>query len=86
MAVATIPTIPGPNALPALPKKVMNFSILPRIQRMEWALEAFTDGGKEMLLEWLMADPRTRTNKQAERVVEELLGLKENKEMAKHFN
>ena len=69
-----------------LPKKVMNFSILPRIQRMEWALEAFTDGGKEMLLEWLMADPRTRTNKQAERVVQELLGLKENKEMAKHFN
>ncbi len=68
-----------------LPRKVMNFSILPRIQRMEWALEAFLDGGKETLLEWLMADPRTRTNKQAERVVDDLLKMDENRIMAKHF-
>ncbi len=68
-----------------LPRKVMNFSILPRIQRMEWALEAFTEGGKEILLEWLIADPRTRTNKQAERVIDNLLAIDENRIMAKHF-
>lgn len=69
----------------SLPRKILNFSIRPRVQRMEWALEAFLDGGKETLLEWLMADPRTRTNKQAERVVEGLLGMKGNEAMARHY-
>ncbi len=68
-----------------LPKKIMNFSISPRMQRMEWSLEAFLDGGKELLLEWLMADQRTRTNKQAERVVDGLLAMQENEMMSKHF-
>ncbi len=68
-----------------LPTKIINFSIKPRIQRMEWALEAFLEGGKEILFEWLVNDPRTRTDKQAERVIDALLSMKENKSMAKHF-
>lgn len=69
----------------SLPRRIMNFSINPRIQRMEWALEAFLEGGKEILIEWLMADLRTRTDRQAEEVVEALLSLNENKSMARHF-
>lgn len=69
----------------ALPGRILNFSIKPRVQRMEWALEAFLEGGRELLFEWLMADQRTRSNKQAERVIEALMSMEENKPMAKHF-
>lgn len=68
-----------------LPQKIMNFSIKPRIQRMEWALETFLEGEKELFLEWLMADPRTRSNKQAEDVINALFSMKENESMAKQF-
>lgn len=68
-----------------LPTKIMNFALQPRIQRVEWALEAFLEGGREILFEWLVDDPRTRTNKQAERVIDDLLAMPENEEMAKHF-
>jgi len=68
-----------------LPRKVLNFSISPRIQRMEWALEAFLEGGRSTLIEWLMSDPRTKNDKQAEAVSNELLSMQGNEEMKKHF-
>ena len=68
-----------------LPDRIVNLVMRPRLMRMEWALEAFLEGGRDMLLEWLMYDLRTRSEKQAEGVVDALLSLPGNEEMAKHF-
>lgn len=69
----------------SLPKRIMNFVIHPRIQRMEWAIEAFLEGGKQILFDWLIFDPRTKSNKQIENVINAILSLPENEEMKKHF-
>jgi len=68
-----------------LPARIVNFSLLPRILRMEWAIEAFLEDGRQVLEMWLNADPRTRNSKQVEDVMDALLGLPENEEMARHF-
>jgi alpha-galactosidase len=52
--------------------------------RMEWALEAFLEGGRDLLLEWLLNDPRTRSLEQAEQAITDILGLPFNEEMAEH--
>jgi len=52
---------------------------------MEWALEAFIEGGKDLLLDWLFIDPRTKSFEQAESVIKDILALPFNKEMAEHF-
>ena len=72
--------------LTPLPRKVMNQVILPRMMRMEWALEAFLEGGRDHLTNWLMYDPRTNSTKQVEETIDALLALPENKEMAKHYS
>jgi len=69
-----------------LPKRLMNYTIYPRMMRMEWALEAFTEGGRDLLFEWLIVDARTKSTKQADRVIDAILSLPENEEMAKHFS
>ncbi|MCD6444160.1 alpha-glucosidase/alpha-galactosidase [Candidatus Bathyarchaeota archaeon] len=69
----------------SLPKRVMNYVIYPRMLRMEWALEAFLEGGRDLLFEWLIVDPRTKSNEQVENVIDDLLSLPGNEEMAKHF-
>ncbi|MEM3062404.1 MAG: alpha-glucosidase/alpha-galactosidase [Nitrososphaerota archaeon] len=69
----------------SLSKRIMNFVIYPRIQRMEWAIEAFLEGGKQLLFDWLIVDPRTKSNKQIENVINAILSIPENKEMEKHF-
>ncbi len=68
-----------------LPKRVMKYVITPRIMRMEWALEAFLEGGRDLLFEWLIVDPRTKSNEQIEETINDILSLPENVEMAKHF-
>ncbi len=70
----------------SLPKRIMNYSIYPRIVRMEWALEAFLEGGRDLLFEWLINDTRTRSVRQVNETIDELLSLPENKEMAEHFS
>ena len=52
---------------------------------MEWALEAFLEGGKDLLLEWLLNDQRTKSLEQAESVIGDILALPFNKEMAEHY-
>ena len=69
----------------SLPKRLMNYVIYPRMTRMEWALEAFIEGGRDLLFEWLIVDARTRSTRQVERVIDTILSLPENEEMAKHF-
>ena len=70
----------------SLPGRIMKHVIYPRMLRMEWALEAFLEGGRDLLFEWLIVDTRTKSTKQVEEVIDALLSLSENKEMAKHFS
>jgi len=70
----------------ALPKRIIKYVIYPRMMRMEWALEAFTQGGRDRLFDWLIVDPRTRSTKQVNKTIDEILSLPENDEMAKHFS
>ena len=78
----------GPHRIQVkfLPKRVMNYSIYPRMMRMEWALEAFLEGGRDPLFEWLINDVRTKSVKQVNETIGDLLSLQENKEMAEHFS
>ncbi|MEM2303457.1 MAG: alpha-glucosidase/alpha-galactosidase [Candidatus Bathyarchaeia archaeon] len=68
-----------------LPKRIMRHVMNLRITRMEWALEAFLEGGRDLLFEWLIVDPRTKSNEQIEETIKDILSLPENAEMAKHF-
>jgi len=68
-----------------LPRRVMKYVIYPRMMRMEWALEAFLEGGRGLLFDWLIVDARTKSTKQVEKTIDDLLSIPENEEMAKHF-
>jgi alpha-galactosidase len=68
-----------------LPKRILNYVLRLRMMRMEWALEAFLEGGKDTLFEWLITDPRTKSIEQVNQVIDDLLSMPENLEMAKHF-
>jgi len=61
---------------PALPKKVVDWYLKPRIWRMERALEAFLENDPGLLVEILMRDPRTRSQRQAELAIREIMELK----------
>ncbi|MGQ9479360.1 MAG: alpha-glucosidase/alpha-galactosidase [Thermoproteota archaeon] len=69
----------------SLPKRVLNYVLKPRMMRMEWALEAFLEGGRDTLFEWLTVDPRTKSTGQVNQVIDAILSMPENQEMAKHF-
>jgi alpha-galactosidase len=68
-----------------LPKRILNYVLRLRMMRMEWALEAFLEGGRDTLFEWLITDPRTKSIEQVNQVIDDLLSMPENLEMAKHF-
>jgi alpha-galactosidase len=68
-----------------LPRRILNYVLHPRMMRMEWALEAFLEGGRDTLFEWLITDPRTKSTDQVNQVIDDLLSMPENLEMAKHF-
>jgi alpha-galactosidase len=68
-----------------LPNRLMLHAIVPRMLRMEWALEAFLEGNRDLLTEWLLNDPRTKSAKQAEETLREILKLPFNKQMAAHY-
>jgi alpha-galactosidase len=71
---------------PLIPKRIMSMYLAPRMLRMEWALDAFVSGDKRILQEILIRDSRTKSFKQAEAVIEEILALPFNKEMKKHYD
>ncbi|MCS7111190.1 MAG: alpha-glucosidase/alpha-galactosidase [Ignisphaera sp.] len=72
--------------LAPLPSKVHKYVIIPRLMRMEWALEAFLKGGRDTLFNWLIVDPRTKSTKQVEETIDAILKIPGNEEMAKHFS
>jgi len=53
--------------------------------RVEWTLEANLKGGRDTLFHWLIMDIRTKSMKQIEDVIDAILKLPGNEEMAKHF-
>jgi alpha-galactosidase/6-phospho-beta-glucosidase family protein len=53
--------------------------------RMEWGLDAFLSGDREMLVEILIRDPRTHSEKQARDALDEILAFPEHKNMAAHY-
>ena len=75
-----------PVVMTSLPRKVYKYVILPRLMRAEWAIEAFLTGGRDHLFNWLIVDPRTKSIKQVEEVIDAILGLPGNEEMAKHYS
>jgi len=71
---------------PSLPDRIVNMYLLPRMMRMEWALEALLSGDKRVLVEVLIRDPRTTSVDAANKVIEEIMRLDENKTMWEHYN
>ena len=69
----------------SFPQRLLNFVILPRMLHGEWGLEAFTSGSREMLVENLIRDPRTKSERQARETIDEILGLPGNEAMAAHY-
>ncbi|NNG68247.1 alpha-glucosidase AglA [Caldanaerobacter subterraneus] len=70
---------------PKLPERVIKYYLKPRIMRMEMAVEAFLKGDINIIKELLYRDPRTQSEEQVEKVIEEILSLPENEEMRKHY-
>ncbi|ABV33944.1 MULTISPECIES: alpha-glucosidase AglA [Pseudothermotoga] len=71
---------------PPLNEKVVKMYLIPRMLRMEWALEAIMNGDKEILVEILLRDVRTQSYEQAVEVIEEILSLPENEPMRNHYS
>lgn len=70
----------------AIPDSLYKYAMLPRITRLEWALEANLRGGRDALFQWLIVDIRTKSMKQIDDVIDAILKLPGNEEMAKHFS
>lgn len=75
-----------PMVTTRLTSKIMKYVIMHRLMRAEWAIEAFLNGGREHLFNWLIVDPRTKSTRQVEEVLNDILKLPENEEMAKHYS
>jgi len=74
-----------PEPLESIPKTMYSRVFYPRIEILEWSLEAFMTGRKDLIVDALMRDPRTKTNKQAEEVVNAILNLPFNQDMKQHY-
>ena len=90
IAVETQVTVDGGGIHPvpkgAIPDKLYKYVMLHRIMRAEWAIEANLKGGREALTHWLVTDVRTKSMKQINDVIDAVLKLPGNEEMAKHFS
>lgn len=74
-----------PVQVTPLSKRVMEMVIKLRIFRMELGLEAFLTGDKDVLIEELLSDPRTKSPEQAEAVLKAIMSLEFNRGMAEHY-
>jgi len=74
-----------PDKIDPIPRRLIDLALLPRLFRLNSAIEAFTSGDRSILMELLYRDVRTKSNKQAELVLEEILSLPFNEEMRKHY-
>jgi alpha-galactosidase len=75
-----------PKPVGPLPPKIYKYVLLHRLLRAEWALQAFLEGGRDALVQWLIVDVRTKSMQQVNNVIDALLKMPGNEEMAKHFS
>ncbi|MER3405453.1 MAG: hypothetical protein C4289_10120 [Chloroflexota bacterium] len=69
-----------------LPAKLMHMVLLPRILKMEKELLAFVTGDRDVLVSCVLEDHRTRSLEQAEAVVDAMLALPWNANLAQRFS
>jgi alpha-galactosidase len=74
-----------PLRVPPLPPKIMLEMILPEVLDMEHELLAFKTGDRSMLLWSVLNSPQTRSYDQAVAVLDELLAMPGNAELASRF-
>lgn len=74
-----------PLRMPPLPPKIMLEMILPEVLDMERELLAFQSGDRSMLLWNVLNSPQTRSYDQAIAVLDELLAMPGNEELAARF-
>jgi len=67
-----------PEKVNGLNEKVIKETLVPRWVNLEMALTAFENGDKSILLDSLYRDPRTKTDEQAELVLDKILSMPEN--------
>lgn len=75
----------APEPLEHMPRRMYACVFYPRIERLEWALEAFLARSKDLLIDVLMKDPRTVSNKQAEEAIDAILNLPFNQDLKQHY-
>jgi alpha-galactosidase len=74
-----------PDRVKPFPNRLLQFVLIPRMLRMEWALEAFENRDRELLVENLIRDPRTKSEAQARETIDELLSMPLNSDMNEHY-
>ncbi len=74
-----------PESVTNLSSKVVKYVLIARLIDMEMALDAYESGDKDILLDILYRDPRTKSDEQAETVLEKVLSIPENKGAREHY-
>ena len=74
-----------PDKVKPFPNKLLHFVLIPRLLRLEWALDAFVNKDRELLVENLIRDPRTRSEDQARKTIDALLEMPLNADMKEHY-
>lgn len=69
-----------------LPPLVQAYLLRDRLATVEIELEAYERGSRALLKELVAIDPWTRSMEQADKVVEEILGLPYHEDMRKHYH
>jgi len=68
-----------------LPKALVSYILRDRVAPVETELEAYETGSKERLLDLIMMDPWTRSEKQARNLLEDMLALPQHEQMRQHY-
>jgi alpha-galactosidase len=69
----------------ALPPKIMNNIMLPRLARAENVMDAYARRDRSVLYLLLANDPRTRSFEKAKELVDKILAMPWNTEANKHY-
>ena len=68
-----------------LPGPLISYILRDRVAPTEVELKAYESGEREMLLQLILMDPWTKSEKQAKDLLEDILALPHHEEMPKHY-
>ena len=74
-----------PVTVPPLPRRLVTAAMIPRWSKAELLVESFRRCDRELLLQYLLIEPRTRTLGQAENVLAEWIADPRNASVARRF-